>query len=528
MKLFTALSVLPLLGGVLADCGVEGGTITLANPDFDILTELEACETIYGNILVDPGYVYFILDGGPLEITGTIIAHDNTILKYVRLQNATRIGGFSFANPEITGQVDFPEIAYIGNLEWINIVFGDDRGIDYFAWSAPKLVSVGSLNVEGTSLSGFKPDYPSYDGVSFYYGGLEQLQTAGNIRVVGNTRMDNVVFSGLKAVLGAIIVGDNLNYNGGFGKRDERSLLVSFPALETAGSIAVYDKNVPTRLSEDGKVDFPILGHVFGDFSITDIKGLTEVSVPALTDVDGGIKITLNQALKEVDFPELRRVGHVELVAEINLGFDKVSFPVLEEVGEFLVDSGANDFDCSTLEHIRAIATKFTCRNNGGYYNPGAPPITETPTPSSSSVATSPSGVPSPSIPSGLPYPADTSQYSSPPDTSSSSLAEPSSYLETNSDISPETTLETTLEPTSTGEAITTSVRITIGDSVISESQASTASTTGAAATTGSGNTPTSSDGAPTETESVPATGGASNMKSPIGIMVLLLGGWVL
>ncbi|KAI0529943.1 hypothetical protein GGR58DRAFT_525608 [Xylaria digitata] len=537
MKFFTALSVLPLLGGVLADCGVEGGTISLANPNFDILTELEACETVYGNILIDPGYVYFILDGGPFEITGTVIAHDNTILKFVRLQNATKIGGFSFANPEITGQVDFPEIAYIGNLEWVNIVFRDDRGIDFFSWNAPKLVGVSSLNVQGTSLSGFQPDYPSYDGVSFYYGGLEQLQTADNIRVVGNTGMDNVVFTGLKTVSGAIIVGDNLNYNGGFGKRDERALLVSFPALETAGSIAIYDKDALLRLSENGKVDFPILGHVLGDFSITDIKGLTEVFVPALTDVDGGIKITLNQALKEVDFPELRRVGHVEIVAEINLGFDKVSFPVLEEVGEFLVDSGANDFDCSSLEHIRAIATKFTCRNNKGYYNPGAPPITETPTPSPSSFATSPSGVSFPSsllYPSGLPYPApssspaDTTQYSSSPDTSSSSVAEPSSYPEPTSGISSETTLETTQQPTSTGEAIITSVRITTGNSVTSESQASTASTTGTAATSGSGNTPTSPDSAPTATESVPATGGASNLKSPIGIMVLSLKRWVL
>ncbi|KAI0503241.1 hypothetical protein F5B22DRAFT_558795 [Xylaria bambusicola] len=483
MKVLTVFSVLPLLGGVLADCGVEGGTITIANPDFDILTELEACETIYGNILVDPAYVYFILDGGPFEITGTVIAHDNEILKAVRLQNATRIGGFSFASPAITGRVDFPEMEYIGNLEWINIVFRTDQGIDWYEWNALKLVGIGSLNVEGTSISGFKPDYPSYDGVSFYYGGLEQLQTADNIRVVGNTRMDDVVFTGLKTVSGAIIIGDNLNYDGGFGKRDGRALLVSFPALETAGSIAIYDKDVPLRLSDSGKVDFPILNHVFGDFGITDIKGLTEVSVPALTDVDGGIKITLNEALKEVDFPELRRVGRVEIVAEINLGFDKVSFPVLEEVGEFLVDSGANNFDCSSLEHIRAIATKFSCRNEKGDYNPGVPATTGTPTLSSSSVASSPSET---------------------------------------------TTLDTNPKPTLTGDATTTSVPLTTGDSATGESLASTASTSGVAVTTGSENTSTSTESAPTVTESVPATGGASSLKSPIGSMVFLLKRWAL
>lgn len=386
----------------------------MANPNYQILDELEACSTIYGNILVDPAFVYFILQG-PLEITGTIIAHDNRILKYVSLANVTNLGGFSFVNPQITGQVNFPEVTEIGTLEWKGIIFADGSGIDFYSWHAPKLVAVSNLNVEATDLSGFSPDYPSFDG-SYYYEGLENVQTADNIRVVDNHRMDDVVFKSLKTISGSLTLGNNVNYLQGTGKRDDGNLLVSLPVLESVGNVVIYDSNVHRQLN--GKVDLPILGHVFGDLNITHVTGITDLSVPALTDIDGGLYLLDNTGLRDLSFPELRRVSHVVLEGGTGYapGFSTISFPVLEEVASFYVNAPANSFDCSQLAHIREIAGEFYCANDNGPWNPDTPPSsTAGPTPSSSSPGSSPTSKSysaSNSYPASYPYPTS---YPSPP-----------------------------------------------------------------------------------------------------------------
>ncbi|TRX92242.1 hypothetical protein FHL15_006857 [Xylaria flabelliformis] len=279
-----------------------------------ILDELETCSTIFGDILIDPAFVYFILNG-PIEITGTVIAHDSIILKYVQLPNVTHLGGFSFASPQITGRIDLPVVTKIDKLEWRDITWRYDD--DYLEWHAENLVAVSSLNVERTDLSGFLPDYESYDG-SFYYDGLQKLETADYIRVVDNRRMDNVVFSGLKTVTGPLIVGNNVNSHRPTDERDKDSRLISFPALESAGSVVIYD-DAPSSVPSEGKVDLPVLGHVFGNFNVTNTEGITEISAPALTDIDGGLLVRGNKGLKNIDFPELRRIDHIVLDMGLNL-----------------------------------------------------------------------------------------------------------------------------------------------------------------------------------------------------------------
>ncbi|KAI0192302.1 hypothetical protein EV127DRAFT_426608 [Xylaria flabelliformis] len=374
MRLATAIYALSFLGVTLADtdiynpssfhsvanfppyCGVEGGTMVMANPNYRILDELETCSTIFGDILIDPAFVYFILNG-PIEITGTVIAHDSIILKYVQLPNVTHLGGFSFASPQITGRIDLPVVKKIDKLEWrdITLIYDDD----YLEWHAENLVAVSSLNVERTDLSGFFPDYESYDG-SFYYDGLQQLETADHIRVVDNRRMDNVVFSGLKTVTGSLIVGNNVNSHRSTDERDKDSRLISFPALESAGSVVIYD-DAPSSVPPEGKIDLPVLRHVSGDFNVTNTEGITDISVPCLTDIDGGLLIRGSKGLKNIDFPELRRIDHIVLDVGFNLygGFQKVTFPVLEEVRSFHVS--AYDFNCSSLVHIFKIAREFSC-----------------------------------------------------------------------------------------------------------------------------------------------------------------------
>ncbi|KAJ8128583.1 hypothetical protein O1611_g5051 [Lasiodiplodia mahajangana] len=507
----TSLRALPI-----EDCGVDGGTIVVANPNYQILDELEACSTIFGDILIDPGFVYFTLQG-PQEITGTIIAHDNVILKTLSLTDAHKLGGLSYANPDIATVISFPELIEIGNLEWRNITWEYD--FDYFSWEAEKFATVSNLNVEGTYLSGFKPDYPSYDGVSFYYGGLGQLETAGNIRVVNNLRMDEVVFESLKTISGSLVVGSNFNFLNSMGKRDSNPLLVSLPALESIGNVIIYDVEV-IRGNKDGKIDLPVLGHVFGDFNVTTIGGLSEISVPTLTDIDGGLYILGNDALKNLDFPELRRVNHVFIDGGDAYygGFETISFSALEEVGAFHVRAPAYVFDCSSLEHIRQIATEFSCENSEGTYDPDTPSSTievPTPTPTPSDPAPSPTGEPSPSN-----------------EPSSSLTNEPSLTSEPMTTDEPNITSEPSLtsEPATTGELNVTSDPVATGQ----PNQPNVPVPTGSAeppsnpdTTGGAGATPTNE--APADTsESAPASSGASGLKSPFVTFLLLFTYWLL
>ncbi|KAI0098619.1 hypothetical protein GGR51DRAFT_537762 [Nemania sp. FL0031] len=473
MRLATPIYVLSLLEVALADCGVDGGTIVVANPNYQILDELEACSTIFGDILIDPGFVYFILQG-PQEITGTIIAHDNVILKSLSLPDVHKLGGLSFASPDIETVITFPEVTEIGSLEWRNITWEYD--FDYFSWAAEKLVTVSNLNVEATYLSGFKPDYPNYDGTSFYYGGLGQLEMADNIRVVNNLRMDEIVFESLKTISGSLIVGSNFNFLNSRGKRDANSLLVSLPALESIGNVIIYDEDI-ARGNPEGKIDLPILGHVFGDFNVTNIGGISEISVPALTDVDGGLYILGNKALKNLDFPELRRVNHVFIDGGDAYygGFETISFSALEEVGPFHVRAPAYNFDCSSLEHIRQIASEFSCENSRGTYDPDTPSSTsEVPTPTPSDPAPSPTAT----------------------------TDEPSM----------------TSEPVSTGLPSQTNVPAPTDPA----EPTSNPDTTGGAGDTPTSEAPASASG------SEPATSGASGLSSPFGLILLLLTYWLL
>lgn len=522
----------------------------MANPNYEILDELEACSTIFGDILVDPAFVYFILEG-PLEITGTIIAHDNSILKYVSLANVTKLGGFSFASPQITGQINFPEVTEIGTLEWRNISF--TNGIDFYSWHAPKFVAVSNLNVEATDLSGFSPDYLNYDGSAFYYEGLEGLQTADNIRVVDNRRMDDVVFNSLKTISGSLTVGNNINTQRGTGKRDQGNLLVSLPVLESVGNVVIYDTTVHRAL--EGKVDLPVLGHVFGDLNITTVTGITELSVPALTDIDGGLNILDNTGLRDLSFPALRRVNHVVFEGGHSYapGFSTISFPVLEEVASFYVNAPANSFDCSQLDHIRAIAGAFYCANDNGPYNPDTPP-SSTPSSSTPPSSTPPSSTPPSSTggpaptssspgPSQTSEPYPTSESSSTPEPSPTSepaatyetttTSKPAATYETSTTSKPAATYETsatsepvaTDEPSSTSGPVTTDKPSQTGGPAPTGSSGSTGNPAGPA---GTGTTPTSGTPASPSGSQPVTISGAYRLSLPFATIALLFMSWML
>ncbi|KAJ8122866.1 hypothetical protein ONZ43_g1047 [Nemania bipapillata] len=497
MKLVSSIYALSLLRVIHADCGVDGGTIVVANPNYQILDELEACSTIFGDILIDPAFVYFILQG-PQEITGTIIAHDNVILKSLGLPDVRKLGGFSFASPTISTPISFPEVIEIGNLEWRNITWQYED--DYFAWSADKFVAVSNLDVEGTYLSGFMPDYPSYDNSYYYYGGLVQLETADNVRVVDNLRMDKVVFQGLKTISGSLVVGSNFNFQNSRGKRDESGLLVSLPALESVGNAVIYDDDNIYRDLEGGKIDLPVLGHVYGDLNVTNIGGIADVSVPALTDIDGGLYILGNRGLKTLNFPELHRVNHVIIDGGDSYygGFEKISFPALEEVGVFHVNAPAYVFDCSSLDHIREIASEFSCSNSEGTYDPDAPSSTsEVPTPTPSDPGASSTSEPSPSNEPSLT--SEPSVTSGPVTTDEPSLT---------SNPATEDKPSVTSGPVTTDQPGQTDTPAPIG---------SAESTTKTDATGGTGPTPTTESPADAS-GSEPASSSASSLKSPFWI----------
>ncbi|KAI1148338.1 hypothetical protein F4825DRAFT_104479 [Nemania diffusa] len=505
MKLVTLAYMLSLLGTALADCGVEGGTIVVANPNYQVLDDLDTCSTIFGDILIDPAFVYFILQG-PQEITGTIIAHDNTILKSLGLIDVKKLGGLSFASPTISTHISFPEVTEIGNLEWRNITWQYEG--DYFSWEAEKLVEVSNLDVEATYLSGFSPDYPTYDGSSFYYGGLVQLETADNIRVVGNQRMNEVLFQSLKTISGTLLVGSNINFLNSRGKRDGNSPIVSMPALESIGNVVIYDDDDIFRASPEGIIDLPVLSHVYGDLNITNIGGVSGVSVPALTDIDGGLYILGNKGLKTLNFPELRRVNHIFIDGGDSYygGFETISFPVLEEVGPFHVIAPAYNFDCSSLDLIRGIASEFSCSNSQGIYDPDTPSSTsEVSTPSLSDPASSPTGEPSP--PNGPSLTSVLSITSEPVTTDEPSLT---SGLATNDEPS------ITSEPVETDQPSQTDSTAPTG---LVESISTLYGDMGASPT---------NESPPDASGSAPASSDASSLKSPFRVVSWLIKCWLM
>ncbi|KAI1815447.1 hypothetical protein GGS20DRAFT_597051 [Poronia punctata] len=240
MKLSPSIFALSILGKALADCGKEGETITIDNDGgFDKLKELEQCDIIKGDIIIDPKFVYFILDG-PTEIQGKITAHNNEILKFVAAANVTKIGGYSLADPAISSQTSFPELVEIGNLEWTGIQQIELYGL--FAWKAPHVSHISNFSVTATELSGFTADYPTLDEGEFYYDGFPALESADKIEIKSNWLMPAVVFEALKTI-GRLTISNN--------KRLEK---IEFPLLTKAGEIFIAD-NVT-------EINFPVLEQV--------------------------------------------------------------------------------------------------------------------------------------------------------------------------------------------------------------------------------------------------------------------------
>ncbi|KAI1811943.1 hypothetical protein GGS20DRAFT_560347 [Poronia punctata] len=473
MKWAAPTLVLSFAGGALAQCGVDGETIEVNYDSPTILEDINPCDIIYGDLHVAPGWVYFDLPH-PVEFTGTIILDRNEILKWFNVDSAEKMGGLRILSPPWIGQMNLPKLTEIGLLEWRNITWADQD--DGFSWLANELVHISNLVVEETFLSGFTKVISPYGWE--WYNGLEALQTADEIRVVNNPRMGHILFPSLKSVSGTLNLGNNRGHPA-----------MSFPALESVGAVDIFDKDI-TRGIHSGVLDFPVLTHVSGDFKFTGLYGTKSIVAPGLTDVEGGVYITGNKFLEEVDLSNLKSTS--EIVVEGTPGGDPnargishLNFPSLERVDKFRISLDSYGFTCNQVEWIKDIANDYYCfdgrSGNGGATGTGTGTVPGTKPPVTYSSQ--------PGYTSFPPVPTTTSDL---PAFSSSSSFSPSSPL---------ATVTTTKGPG--GHPTVTPVPTT----------------------TESGDVPPASSSAPAT--STPATAGASRMNSPFGFIFSIVKRWI-
>ncbi len=135
---------------------------------------------------------------------------------------------------------------------------------------------------------------------------------------------DAHLIRGVTEITGSLSVGSNVRR-------------VDLPALTTIGGVdgglergLSIGRNAMRELKIT-ELSLPVLSSVGGDLHILD-TGLTRVDLPALTTIDGYMKIEWNGELTELSMPALTTVGD-ELNVEGNPELTELSMPALTTVG---------------------------------------------------------------------------------------------------------------------------------------------------------------------------------------------------
>jgi len=334
------LPALVAIGSVSAQTQTCTVSTTTINSQADA-TGLAGCKTVKGSVLIGPRAGASIDISGPSQITGDLQILDNRVLESFKSNDLTIVGGsFTMLNVTRLSSLSLPSLTRVKSLQWITI-----NALDTASIGPPGLTEAESVEISDTFLS-------SLDGID--------LTSVTNMNINNNRRL--VEFTTKLESLSNVL---NIKSNG-------QDLVVSMPQLKWIANMTIANVS---------SISFPQLGTVNGsarfDFNtftsfsapnLTQIKSevsfignafLTNVSLPKLTFVGGGLLLANNSALGQVDgFPALKTIGGA---VKMFGSFKAAELPALNDV------KGA--FNVSSTEDIKESCDKFKTlapQNQGG------------------------------------------------------------------------------------------------------------------------------------------------------------------
>jgi len=274
-----------------ATCTVSAGTTTI-NSQADA-TGLASCKTVKGSVLIGPLAGAAIDISGPSMITGDLKILDNRVLESFKSNDLTIVGGtFTMLNVTRLSSLSLPSLTKVKSLNWQTI-----NALDTASIGPPGLTEAEDVIISDTFLS-------SLDGID--------LTSVINMDINNNRRL--VEFT---TQLGNLSNRLNIQANG-------QDLVVSMPNLKWIANMTIANVSsisVPSLAAVNGSARFdsnsfqsfsaPNLTQTkSGDISFVGNAFLTNVSIPKLTLIGGGLLIANNSALEKINgFPLLKTIG---------------------------------------------------------------------------------------------------------------------------------------------------------------------------------------------------------------------------
>lgn len=294
---------------------------------------LGACKVFTGNIQIANHVEGGISFDGINEINGDFIAngvHNMTALTASQLTTIT--GTMKFTSLTKLNVLSMPKLTKVGAISWTTL-----NGLQRLGFDA-KVTEAKTVFITDTALT-------SLEGIN--------LAEVDNFEITNNAFLRKI-----STQVGNITQALTINNNG-------PNLELEFPNLIWAYNMTVRNvstlsipslKRVNTTFGVYGSymesVAAPNLTRVDGDLAFVDDAMLTNISMPLLTSIGGGLLIANNTALLNITgFPSLKSAGGAVSIAGT---FENAEFPSLEDVqGTFNAQTTSGNFSCNEFNQLQ-------------------------------------------------------------------------------------------------------------------------------------------------------------------------------
>lgn len=290
MSLRYVVPALALAAGAVAQsssCSVATTTIQNAGD----ASALASCTTFTGTIAIATGTTDNIALDGITEIQGSLIADNVTQITQISASSLETISQtFTLNGLTILSTLNFPRLTNVDSIQWEALPAL--QGLSF----TTGVQTASQLNIQNTQLN-------SLDGID--------LQVVDTVYIVNNDYLEDINMQ-LGNITESLTIGSNGNNVSAIfpnliwanNMTIRNATTVSLPSLESVnGSLGFYS-------NEFSMLSAANLTTVGGSLSFVSNSDLTNVSMPMLKTVSGGLQVANNTELKIVDgFPKLATIG---------------------------------------------------------------------------------------------------------------------------------------------------------------------------------------------------------------------------
>lgn len=270
-----------------AQCSASTKTIQNAGD----AAALAGCSTFSGSIAIATGTTDQIALDGIQRITGSLTATNVTQLTSLSGSSLVQIDdSFTLQDMTILSNLNFPRLEIVTTIDWEALPAL--QGLSF----TTGLQQASTVSIQNTQLN-------TLDGIN--------LQVVDSMTIANNPYLNDINMQ-LGNVSNTLI----LEANG-------RNVSAIFPNLEWANNMTfrnVSEVSIPSLASINGSMGFyanffeslsaPNLTLVGQTLAFVSNEDLTNISMPELKTVGGGLQLANNTALKTIDgFPRLQTVG---------------------------------------------------------------------------------------------------------------------------------------------------------------------------------------------------------------------------